>query len=193
MGKGTDKKVTKTWDASRFTKEAVRAKKAVDTAITISNKARTLLLSGVSMDDVQRRLLLNPKDRVYIHLRELLHCNEIQKQKCNTVFPRDVILPEVHADLMKHLKQLQTLSNINDFPKPNAAIELAPKQIGNLLHVLKTPDTCVHVWSSINYHYYQYHSITHGVIAVAQSIDDLQKILTLKHFFYQIKNQCNNN
>lgn len=193
MGKGTVKKVSKSWDASRFTKEAVRAKKNVDNALIISNKARTLLQSGISMNDVQQRLLINPKDRVYIHLRELLHCAEIQKQKCNFVYPRDISLPPIHPDLIHYLKQLQTLSNTDEFPKPDVNIELSQKQIGNLLHVLKTQDTCVHVWSSLHYHYYQYHSITHGVIAVAQSVDDLKNILTLKHFFYQIKNQSNNN
>lgn len=193
MGKGIVKKVSKTWDASRFTKEAVRAKKSLDNVVTISNKARTLFNSGISMNDVQQRLLKNPKDRVYIQARELLHCADIQKQKCNMLYPRDIVLPEVPRDLINHLKELQILSNTDDFPKPIASIELSQKQIGNLLHVLKTPDTCVHVWSSLHYHYYQYHSVTHGVIAVAQSIEDLQKILTLKHFFYQIKNQSNNN
>lgn len=184
---------TKKWDPTRKMKEALRAKKCKDDLITVSNKARQILQSGISMNDVQQRLLINPKDRVYIQVRELLHCADIQKKQTNTVYPRDPSLPPIHPDLMKYLKELQTPSNTVCFPKPDANIELSPKQIGNLLHVLKTPDTCVHVWSSMNFHYYQYHSNTHGVIAVAQNIDDLNNIFTFHNFVYHVEKQKDQN
>jgi hypothetical protein len=189
MVKGNTKKITKTWDASRYTKEAVRAKKSTDTLLSISNKARQILQSGISMNSVQQHLLLHPKDRVYIQVREMLHCCDIQKQKCNTLYPRDVTLPPVHQDLMDFLNNIQSPSNTQHFPKPIDDIELSHKQIGNLLYVLKNPDTCVHVWSSVNYHYYQYNSKKYGVLAVAQNVDNLQEIITLQHYFYQIKKQ----
>ena len=184
-------KDVKKWDASRYVKEAVRAKKSKDDLVAISNKARQILQNGITMNDVQNILIKNPKDRVYIHVRELLHCADIKKQKCNIVYPRDISLPMIQTDLMKYLKEdLQIPSNNNNqFPKPDTNIELSSKQIGNLLHVLKTPETCVHVWSSVNYHYYQYHSTKYGVIAVAQNIQDLNNILTLPNFIYHVEKQ----
>lgn len=185
---------TKSWDPTRKLKEALRAKKCKDDLINISNKARQIIQNGCTMEDVQKHLLLNPKDRVYIQVRELLHCADIQKKKehTTTVYPRDPVLPSIHPDLMNFLNNLRQPSTIT-FPKPDTNVELSSKQIGNLLHVLKTPDTTVHVWSSLNYHYYQHHSKQYGVIAVAQDVFNLENIFTLQNFVYHVEKQKNEN
>ncbi len=175
----------KTWDPVKRVKEAVRAKKITDAQLKLQKKAHELVHYGITLQDVQEKLAKNPKDRLYTRVKELLHCNDVMKQPVkNMIYPRDITLPSVP----KQIEELLAKENINNscsFPKIEH-VELSSKQIGNLLHVLKTKNTSVHVWSSLDYHYYQCHNNNGHVFAVAQNIDNSSVLHILKDFVYHV-------
>jgi hypothetical protein len=180
----------KTWDPSRRVKEAVRAKKITDAQLQLQKNAHELVCNGITLHDVQLKLAQNPKDRLYTRVKELLHCNDITKQrKVSTVYPRDIILPSVPKQIEDLCNNNNIVVNSDSFPKIEQHVELSSKQIGNLLHVLKTKNTSVHIWSSLDYHYYQCHNNSGHVFATAQNIDNPEVLHILKDFVYHV-NKC---